>query len=108
MMAVFLGFGFVSVQSQGCFESAPSPSPRQKCEPHGPKNPRSERRHYFFKRSKPRPRSFRQWQREGKNRAPAGFVAGRNPSAVVFDNFFADGKAQAAAVGFAVGGKGLK
>jgi hypothetical protein len=27
--AVFLGFGFVSAQSQGCFEPAPSPKPRQ-------------------------------------------------------------------------------
>jgi hypothetical protein len=29
MRAVFLGFGFVSAQSQGCFEPAPSPKPRQ-------------------------------------------------------------------------------
>ena len=27
--AVFLGFGFVSAQSQGCCEPAPSPKPRQ-------------------------------------------------------------------------------
>jgi hypothetical protein len=27
--AVFLGFGFVSAQSQGCSEPAPSPKPRQ-------------------------------------------------------------------------------
>ena len=27
--AVFLGFGFVSAQLQGCFEPAPSPKPRQ-------------------------------------------------------------------------------
>src|SRR5258708_23742237 len=29
MRAVFLGFGFVSAQSQGCYEPAPSPKPRQ-------------------------------------------------------------------------------
>jgi hypothetical protein len=34
--AVFLGFGFVSAQSQGSFEPAPSPKPRQKSEPDGP------------------------------------------------------------------------
>src|SRR5580704_2154942 len=43
--AVFLVFGVVSAQSQG-FQHAPSPKPRQKT-----KNPRSERPHYFLKRS---------------------------------------------------------
>src|ERR1700743_3759185 len=55
----------------------------------------------------PRGRS-RNGEREAKDRAAVGRVPGKNFALMVLHNFFADGKAEAGAVGFAVGGKGLE
>jgi len=46
MRAVFLGFDFVSAQSQGCWRTCSFAKASPK-----PKNPRSKRLQYFFKRS---------------------------------------------------------
>ena len=43
-----------------------------------------------------------------KNRAASGLAADGDPPAVIFDNFFADGKAEAGAVRFSECDKGLK
>src|SRR3954453_3558376 len=58
---------------------------------------------HLFNRSR-----FCQRQRESKDGAAARLVSRPDAAAVVFDDFFADGKAQAGAVFFAKGREGFE